>query len=166
MVDPTALFYSQPSYTGAGFPVFSGSRRQRGGNIFGSLAKMVLPALKTAGKTFLRRAGREAIGFAGDLAGSALSGRGLSGVKQTLQRQGLKRLSNVGKAALSSALDGFRSSSSSPAPKRRRPAPPPPSSSRQPTTLLGKRKRGLAARAISSVKRRRRGGGTTAIANF
>ena len=55
MSDRTAAFYSGPSYTfrGAGFPVYSGSRRQRGGSILGALARNVLPAL---GKTALSQA--------------------------------------------------------------------------------------------------------------
>ena len=60
-IDPTARFYSQPSYVGAGFPVFSGSRRQLGGGIFGSLAKMVLPAWKDVGGSNLRTTGRQMV---------------------------------------------------------------------------------------------------------
>ena len=106
-MDKTANFYSQPTYvSGGGFPVFAGSRRQRGGGIFGSLAKMVLPALKTVGKSVLRSAAREATGLASDVAKSALTGRSL---KQSLRQHGLKRLGNVGRSALSSAMEGFSS---------------------------------------------------------
>ena len=39
--------YSQPTYTGGGgIPFFAGSRRQFGGGIFGSLARLVMPAVK------------------------------------------------------------------------------------------------------------------------
>ena len=91
LMDSTATFYSQPSYVSSGgaFPVFAGGRRQRGGGIFGSLARMVLPALKSVGKSVLKSAGQQALGLATEVAQSALSGEGLSGVKQTLQRQGL-----------------------------------------------------------------------------
>ena len=58
MVSIEAL-YSQPTYSGGGgIPFFAGSRRQFGGGIFGSLARLVLPtatrALKTIGKSALK----------------------------------------------------------------------------------------------------------------
>ena len=161
MADPTALFYSEPSYVGAGFPVFSGGRRQRGGNILGSSAKMVLPTLKSAGNAFLNRAEREAFGLAGDLGMAALSGRGLKGVRQTLQQQGLKRLTNAGKVALGTALNTLQGTQFKLNRQRRPPSPPPP------TPILGKRKTSAPTRATSYVKHRRRGGGSDgAIANF
>ena len=46
-MDRTAAFYSRPSYVGAGFPVFAGSRRQRGGSILGALKSMVGPVLSS-----------------------------------------------------------------------------------------------------------------------
>ena len=51
--------YSQPTYSGGGgIPFFAGSRRQFGGGIFGSLARLVLPtakrALSTIGKSALK----------------------------------------------------------------------------------------------------------------
>ena len=80
-MDTTARFYSQPSYIGGGgFPVFAGSRRQRGGGILGSLAKLVLPVVKSVRKSVLRSAGNEAFGLARDVAESALSGQGFDGV--------------------------------------------------------------------------------------
>ena len=105
-MDPTAAFYSRPTYSGVGgggFPVFSGSRRQRGGGIFGSLARMVLPVVKSVGTSILKSAGQQALGLASDAAQSALRGEGLSGVRRTLRQQGLKRLKNVGMSALSAA---------------------------------------------------------------
>ena len=160
-MDPTARFYSQPSYVGggAGFPIFSGSRRQRGGGIFGSLAKMVLPVLKNVGSSILRTAGKEAIGLAHDVAESALSGEGMRGVKRTLRQQGLKRLRTVGQNALRTAMsspsraapgsDGFLSSATS-------------------ATALGKRRhRSSTTAARRGRKRQRRGGGSSgASANF
>ena len=186
MADPTAHFYSQPSYIGAGFPVFSGSRRQRGGNILGSLSKLILPALKAAGRAFLHRGSREAIGLAGDAGIAALSGRGKAGVMQTLRNRGLKRLSNAGKAAFGSAYNTYHRQHLSSPPKmpRQRPLPPPPPLPRPPmlkttplprpptltaqrsTSSLGKRKHGLPIRTTAVKRRRRRGGGGTAIANF
>ena len=175
MADPTAHFYSQPSYIGAGFPVFSGSRRQRGGNILGSLSKLILLALKAAGRSFLHRGSREAIGLAGDAGMAALSGRGKAGLMQTLRNRGLKRLSNAGKAAFGSAYNTYHRQHLSSPPKmpRQRPIPPPPPLPRPPTltaqrstSSLGKRKHGLPIRTTAVKRRRRRGGGGTAIANF
>ena len=109
-MDPTVRFYSQPTYAvGGGFPVFAGSRRQRGGGIFGSLAKMVLPVIKTVGSAVLRNVGGEVAGLARDVAQTALSGRGMAVVRQTLQRQGLKRLQNVGQHAIRTAMNEFSS---------------------------------------------------------
>ena len=156
-MDPTARFYSQPSYVGAGFPVFSGSRRQRGGGIFGSLAKMVLPVLKSVGSSVLRTAGRQAVGLARDVAESALSGQGLTGVRQTLQRQGLKRLGNVGRSALRSAMSGVSTVASDGFEQAR-----PLSTVRKST--LGKRRRGRTS-SQRGRKRPRVGGGSTAV-NF
>ena len=62
-MDRTAAFYAGPSYRGSGFPVFSGSRRQRGGSILGAIKSMVMPVLGTIGKSALK----QAVGFAGML---------------------------------------------------------------------------------------------------
>ena len=106
-MDRTAAFYSAPSYhyRGAGgFPVFSGSRRQRGGGILGSLAKMAMPVLKTVGKAALG----EAVGFAKDVAGDIAQGRN---VGQSLKQHGLKRLKNTAMTSLSNIV-GKRSTPS------------------------------------------------------
>ena len=161
-MDRTAHFYSQPSYAGAGggFPVFTGSRRQRGGGIFGALARMVAPAITKVGKTALRSFGQNIAGLASDVAQSALRGEGIAGVKQTLRQQGLKRLKNVGSTALRTTMDSINNSLS----KRATDAP---------TSGL---KRPLSAASISSSpspaakrrrkKKQRRGGGSSAVANF
>ena len=165
-MDATARFYSQPSYVGGGFPVFAGSRRQRGGSIFGAIAKAVLPALKTIGKSVLRQAGTEAFGLASDLANSALQGRS---IKQTLRNQGLKRLRNVGRTALTSAMSTVPTSTRVPNPILAIPAPAPAAAA---ATIRGgplrKRRRSSGAIAGKSgvqAKRRRRGGGIVS-ANF
>ena len=170
MADPTAHFYSQPSYVGAGFPIFSGSRRQRGGNIFGALAKLVLPTAKAAGKAFVNRGIREGLGLAGDVGMAALTGRGKAGMMQTLKNRGLKRLGNAGKVAFGTAYNTFHDQHLPSAPKlpRPRPLPPPPPLPAPAVTRrrLGKRKSGTPVRVTTTaVKRRRRGGGAT-VANF
>ena len=106
-MDRTAAFYSAPSYhyRGAGgFPIFSGSRRQRGGGILGSLAKMAMPMLKTVGKAALG----QAVGFAKDVATDIAQGRN---VKQSLKNRGLKRLKNTALTSITH-LAGKRSTPS------------------------------------------------------
>ena len=50
-MDPTAQFYARPSYVGGiNFPVYTGSRRQTGGSVFGAIKRAVVPTLKSAGK--------------------------------------------------------------------------------------------------------------------
>ena len=104
MSDRTATFYSAPSYVfrGAGFPVYSGSRRQRGGSILGALARNVLPAL---GKTALS----QAIGLAGDVVSDVMKGRK---VTDSLKSHGLRRLKKVGVAGIQ-AMTGKPSGPSS-----------------------------------------------------
>ena len=111
-MDRTAAFYAGPSYRGAGFPVFSGSRRQRGGSILGAIKSMVMPVLGTIGKTALK----QAVGFAGDVVGDISKGRS---IRSSLRSHGLKRLKNVG----SEALQTIVSSRKRPNPSTRR-APP------------------------------------------
>ena len=86
-MDATQAFYSAPSYAyrGGSFPVFAGSRRQRGGSILGSLAKMVMPVLGAVGKAALN----QAAGLAGDLVSDAQQGRSF---RQSLKQRGLSRL--------------------------------------------------------------------------
>ena len=93
-MDRTAHFYSQPSYVGAGFPIFSGSRRQRGGGVLGSLARLVLPAVKSVGKALVP----QVVGLAGDVVKSVSRGENIG---TAIRRQGTRRLANVGRAALS-----------------------------------------------------------------
>ena len=98
-MDRTAIFYSQPSYhygAGSAFPVFSGSRRQRGGSLFGSLKSLVLPVVRDLGRTALRHA----IGFADDVVSDMNQGRDL---QSSLRSHGLQRLKSVGSEVLKSS---------------------------------------------------------------
>ena len=94
-MDHTAAFYMRPSYEfhGSGFPVFHGSRRQRGGSIFGSLAKMFSPIAKSVGRQLLSHG----VGLAKDIASDALAGRN---IKDSLISRGKATASNIGKSAL------------------------------------------------------------------
>ena len=84
-MDSTAHFYSAPT----AIPYFEGRRRQTGGGIFGSLARVLLPKLKDFGKTAARRAISAAANVANDVAegsniGDALKSRGKEFLKQSL----------------------------------------------------------------------------------
>ena len=118
MIDRTAAFYSGPFYAfrGAGFPVYSRSRRKRGESILGALKNMLMPLGRIAAK--------EAVGLAGDVVGDMFQGKKLT---QSLKSRGLKRLKNVG-------LGGLQAFSSTVSRKR----PPPKKKS-----FSAKRRRGL-----------------------
>lgn len=81
-MDATAQFYSHPSYVGRGLPVYSGSRRQSGGSIFGALGRMILPILRPLGKSLAKRA----VGVASNVAMDALDGRKIG---ESLKRRGI-----------------------------------------------------------------------------
>ena len=98
-MDRTAAFYSAPSYyRGGGFPVFARSRRQRGGSILGSIARVAMPMLKSLGKAVLG----QAVGFAKDVAGDVVEGRN---IRASLKQRGLKRLKNTALSGLSTIAD-------------------------------------------------------------
>ena len=105
----TATFYFGPSYAfrGSGFPVYAGSRRQRGGSILGSLARNVLPTL---GKAALG----QALGLAGDVVSDVFKGRK---VTDSLKSHGLRRLKNVGMAG----IRAFSGNTKAPKVSRKRP---------------------------------------------
>ena len=88
-MDRTASFYSQPSYhfRGAGFPVFSGSRRQRGGGILGSIGKMITPMLGNLGKSIGRAALKRGVSFASDIAKDVMTGKKLTDSMKTRGKQ-------------------------------------------------------------------------------
>ena len=100
-MDATAHFYSAPT----GFTPFSGSRRQFGGGIFGSLARALVPKLKDFGVAAAKRALSSAANVASDIAegssiGDALKNRGKQFVKESLadgvnRIRGQKRPSNL-----------------------------------------------------------------------
>ena len=96
-MDRTAAFYSAPSYYhrgSGGFPVYAGSRRQRGGSILGSLAKIAMPMLKSVGKAALG----QAVGFAKDVAGDLAEGRN---IRESLKQRGISRLKKTAMSGLS-----------------------------------------------------------------
>ena len=104
-MDPTATFYSRPTYVGhGGIPIFTGARRMRGGSVLGSLAKVVVPALKSLGSAAVRAVGRQAVGLAQDVASSIGRGQGWRGAARTLKNQGVKRLKIASAQTIKSQL--------------------------------------------------------------
>jgi len=120
-MDQTATFYSAPSYAshGAGFPVYAGSRRQKGGSLLGAVKGMMLPTIANVGKSALK----EAVGLAADVASDALSGR--LPIRESLKRHGIQRLKNVGKAGIRSVISHINPLSTSGKRKRRASRIPP-----------------------------------------
>jgi hypothetical protein len=99
-MDATAHFYSAPT----GFTPFSGSRRQVGGGIFGSLARALVPKLKDFGKAAARRALSTATDVASDIAqggniGDVLKSRGKAFLKDSLA-DGVNRISGQKRPSL------------------------------------------------------------------
>ena len=116
-MDRTANFYAQPSYVArGGFPIFSGSRRMRGGGIFGSLARLALPLVKSVGKSVLNAGKRHALGLAKDVAMDALAGRNIA---QSVKRRGLNRLKQIGVSSLQNATQHITGNQRKPSRKRR-----------------------------------------------
>lgn len=105
-MNPTARFYSQPSYVGGiNIPVYAGSRRQAGGSVFGAIKRAVVPSLKTAGKEM----GKQAFGLFTDVAGDVLKGKSLSeAVKERAKERAIKA-AQVGIRSLgNTAADAFK----------------------------------------------------------
>ena len=109
-MDRTAQFYAQPSYVGAGFPIFAGARRQRGGSIFGAIKSMFMPLVKSA----LKRGARAAVGAAANVTNDVIAGKSL---KDSVKRHGKRALIATGKGAMTDAIGRFVNP---PPPKRRR----------------------------------------------
>ena len=76
--------YSQPTYSGGGgIPFFAGSRRQFGGGIFGSLARLVLPTATRALKTI----GKSALTVGKNVAADVLQGRNIADASMDHSKQ-------------------------------------------------------------------------------
>ena len=82
---------------GKGYPVYAGSRYQRGhglGSIFGGLIKAAMPLLKKGAKTL----GREALKTGLDIVGDAVEGK-------NIKEAATSRLTSTGKTLLQKAAD-------------------------------------------------------------
>ena len=147
IMDRTAAFYSAPSYRygGGAMPVFSGSRRQRGGSIFGAFKRLFMPIITSLGKRLAKRGAQEAVGLAGDVVKDAFM---FKDVKQSLANNAKKRAFDFGKYAADEGLAGLQNMIGSG--KRRRKSRP---KSRRRTNL---RKRKLSTKRRKSKPRKRR----------
>ena len=101
-MDRTADFYSRPShdFSGGGFSVFAGSRRQRGGGIFGSLKNFFMPVAKNLGKSLLSHG----LGLARDVTNDALAGKN---IKSSLMDRGKAQAVNFGKNVAREGVDAL-----------------------------------------------------------
>ena len=100
MMDQTAIFYSQPTYVqrGAGLPVYSGSRRQRGGSILGSLKSMVMPFFNNIKNAAINRAKQGAWNLAKGVAWDTIRGKN---VVDSVKSRGIHEVKELGKGTLS-----------------------------------------------------------------
>ena len=89
-MDRTANFYSQPTYVQqGGLPIYSGSRRQRGGGVLGAIKSFFMPILGNVAK----RGVQSALGLAKDVAIDAFTGRKIT---DSLKNRGIKRAKQLG----------------------------------------------------------------------
>ena len=136
-MDRTAHFYAQPSYARGGImPVFSGSRRQRGGNVLGALKNVFMPMLRTVG----RKGAQAALGLATDVIGDVTAGRN---IKESIKQRGLRRAKRLGSDLLSTAVSQVQTAIG---PKRR-------ATSRR--GVMPSRKRQASTKTKQTAKRRR-----------
>lgn len=101
-MDDTLAFYSRPSHQfgGGAFPVFTGSRRQRGGSIFGSLKRFFVPIAKSVGRNLLNKG----LGLARDVAEDALAGKN---IKSSIVNRGKAAAIDVGKSTAKQGLNAI-----------------------------------------------------------
>ena len=98
-MDRTAAFYSQPTYIqrGGGLPVYSGSRRQRGGSVLGALKSFIMPFLGNIKQNTIKRAKQEAWNIAKGVALDAFQGKNL---KNSVKERGIHHVKQLGKNVL------------------------------------------------------------------
>ena len=88
-MDRTANFYAHPSYVGGGLPVYSGSRRQRGGSVLGALKRFFMPIF---GK-LVKRGAVSALDLAKGVAVDAFTGKN---IKESLKTRGINQAKRFG----------------------------------------------------------------------
>ena len=104
-MDRTTAFYSNPSYIhGGSLPIFSGSRRQRGGSIFGALKRFFMPIVTAFGKKIVRQGAKQAVGLAKDVVQDAMMSKN---IPDSLKRHGKKRALDLTRYAAVEGLDSL-----------------------------------------------------------
>lgn len=117
-MDRTANFYASPSYShGGGIPIYSGSRRQRGGSIFGALRNMFMPVISALGKKIAKRGAKSAIGLASDVVNDAFA---FKNIPDSLAKHGKKRALNLTRYAADEGLNSLQQMIGSGRKRRRR----------------------------------------------
>lgn len=110
-MDRTAAFYASPTYIQRGsgaIPIFSGSRRQRGGSILGAMKNFFMPLLQGVKNVAVRRAKSAALGLAKNVAQDVMSGRNLG---SSLKTRGLQSVRRLGKDVLQDAVSHVKTTS-------------------------------------------------------
>ena len=108
-MDRTATFYAQPTYSqrGGGLPVYSGSRRQRGGSVLGAIKAFIMPFLSNVKNRVIHHAKTEGTKFAKGVVMDAFRGRNVAQSVKTRAIQGAKQL---GKNAVLETARAFTTS--------------------------------------------------------
>ena len=108
-MDNTAQYYSGPSdrFVGGSLPytVYSGSRRLRGGGIFGALGRLLGPAVKSFGRKILKQGAQAALDMTQNVVNDVASGKNLG---ESLKTHGKRGLQRMGKYALNEGMSRAR----------------------------------------------------------
>ena len=123
-MDRTAAFYASPTYVqrGGGIPIFSGSRRHRGGSILGAIKNFFMPLLPGIKNYAVKKVTSAAAGLANNVVQDALSGKHIG---QSLKSRGLQSMKRLGKDVFQDSASLVRGSASRKRPiraKKRKPS--------------------------------------------
>ena len=119
----TATFYAQPTYNqnGGGLPVYSGSRRQRGGSVLGAIKAFIMPFLSGVKNRVIQQAKAEGTKFAKGVAKDAVQGKNIIQSAKTRAIHGVKQLGKNVAHDTTRALTGTTSRKRKPAGQKRKP---------------------------------------------
>ena len=109
-MDRTAAFYASPTYVqrgGGTIPIFSGSRRQRGGSILGAIKNFFMPLLPGLKNYAVKKAKTAAAGLIKNVASDVQAGRSFG---QSLKSRGLQSAVQLGKDAVHDGTSLFTGS--------------------------------------------------------
>ena len=102
-MDRTAAFYASPSYVqrGGGIPIFSGSRRQRGGSILGAIKNFFMPLLPGIKNYAVNKAKSAALGLTKNVVSDVVRGKNIG---QSIKSRGINAAKALGKDVLNDSL--------------------------------------------------------------